>query len=167
MTKSFPNYLKYIESWCVGSVALCFFSTFQKMSLNVPLKVESYITPFFFGGFAGLLVCFWFCQSIKSRKELEQLNIELENKVEQRTLELKNRNQDLENALAEIKTLKGFIPICANCHKIRDDDGYWQSVEKYIEDRSEAQFSHSICQECARKLYPELYDEKKSEDSEE
>ena len=66
---------------------------------------------------------------------------------------------DLENAMAEIKTLSGFIPICASCKKIRDDKGYWQAVEVYIRDRTDAQFSHSICPDCARKLYPEYFSE--------
>ncbi len=64
--------------------------------------------------------------------------------------------EELEQALAEIKTLRGFIPICANCKNIRDDEGYWQQIEEYIRDRSDAQFSHTICPECAKKLYPEL-----------
>ncbi len=57
-------------------------------------------------------------------------------------------------AEAEIKTLKGILPICANCKKIRDDKGYWSQVESYIKEYSEAEFSHSICPECAAKLYP-------------
>ena len=60
----------------------------------------------------------------------------------------------LESAIVEIKVLKGFIPICANCKKIRDDEGYWQHVEKYIRDRSEVEFSHAICPDCSKKLYP-------------
>lgn len=64
---------------------------------------------------------------------------------------------ELEKAMAEIKTLSGFIPICASCKKIRDDKGYWQAVEVYIRDRTDAQFSHGICPDCARKLYPEYY----------
>lgn len=63
---------------------------------------------------------------------------------------------DLQEALAKVKTLSGFLPICASCKKIRDDDGYWQQVEEYLRDHSEAQFSHSICPDCARKLYPEI-----------
>jgi PAS domain S-box-containing protein len=63
----------------------------------------------------------------------------------------------LKDALAEVKTLQGFIPICANCKKIRDDEGFWQQIEKYIQDRSDAKFSHSICPECAKLLYPHLY----------
>ena len=62
---------------------------------------------------------------------------------------------ELYKALAEVKTLKGFIPICAGCKRIRDDDGYWQQLEQYIEQRSEAEFSHSVCPECIAKLYPD------------
>ena len=69
--------------------------------------------------------------------------------------------EDLREALAEVKTLSGFLPICANCKDIRDDEGYWQQIERYISDHSEAQFSHSICPECAKKFYPDfkIYDE--------
>lgn len=62
----------------------------------------------------------------------------------------------LQDALAEIKTLSGLLPICANCKKIRDDKGYWQQIEEYIGDHSDAKFSHSICPECMAKLYPEV-----------
>lgn len=65
----------------------------------------------------------------------------------------------LQKALEEIKTLKGIIPICASCKKIRDDRGYWKQIESYIQEHSEAEFSHSICQECTKKLYPDLVDE--------
>jgi len=62
----------------------------------------------------------------------------------------------LQAALDNIKTLKGLLPICANCKKIRDDKGYWNQIEAYIRDRSDAQFSHSICPDCAAKLYSYL-----------
>lgn len=60
----------------------------------------------------------------------------------------------LQDALAKIKTLRGLLPICASCKKIRDDKGYWQQVEVYIRDHSEAELSHAICPECMKKLYP-------------
>lgn len=68
---------------------------------------------------------------------------------------------DLQKALSEIKTLKGFLPICSHCKEIREDKGYWKQIESYIQDHSDAEFSHSICQECAEKFYPDmgLYDE--------
>ena len=68
--------------------------------------------------------------------------------------------QELQNALAEVKTLSGLLPICASCKKIRDDKGYWNQIESYIRNHSEAEFSHSICPECVTKLYPELSDDK-------
>lgn len=61
--------------------------------------------------------------------------------------------RDLEQALDEVRTLSGFIPICANCKNVRDDAGYWQSVEEYLASRSVAQFSHSICNSCGPQLY--------------
>ncbi len=63
--------------------------------------------------------------------------------------------RELQKALGEIKTLAGLLPICANCKKIRDDKGYWNQIEVYISEHSEAEFSHSLCPQCAEKLYPE------------
>jgi PAS domain-containing protein len=62
----------------------------------------------------------------------------------------------LKNALDEVKTLRGFVPICSQCKNIRDDKGFWRQVEEYVQNHSEAQFSHSICPDCAKKLYPAL-----------
>ncbi len=60
----------------------------------------------------------------------------------------------------QIKVLKGLLPICASCKKIRDDEGYWIQIESYIKEHSEVEFSHSLCPECVQKLYPELYGHK-------
>ncbi|MHB0875976.1 MAG: histidine kinase N-terminal 7TM domain-containing protein [Anaerolineae bacterium] len=62
---------------------------------------------------------------------------------------------ELQDALGRINTLRGLIPICANCKKIRDDSGYWRQVEEYMKAHSEAEFTHAICPECLSKLYPE------------
>ncbi len=59
----------------------------------------------------------------------------------------------------EIKTLRGLLPICASCKNIRDDNGYWKKIETYIEEHSQAEFSHDVCSDCAKELYPELVDE--------
>lgn len=61
----------------------------------------------------------------------------------------------LQEALDNVKILKGMLPICANCKKIRDDDGYWQQIETYITKNSDTKFSHGICPDCIKKLYPE------------
>lgn len=69
--------------------------------------------------------------------------------------------QDLRVVIAKVKILSGLLPICSHCKKVRDDKGYWNQIEAYIEDHSDAEFSHSICQECAKKYYPDMdiYDE--------
>lgn len=66
----------------------------------------------------------------------------------------KKRELELEEAKEKLKVLSGFLPICASCKNIRDDKGYWNQIETYIRDHSEAEFSHSICPDCSEKLYP-------------
>jgi len=65
--------------------------------------------------------------------------------------------RELQKALSEVKALSGLLPICSVCKKIRDDQGYWLQVEEYIGAHSEAEFTHGICPDCVRKLYPELF----------
>lgn len=75
---------------------------------------------------------------------------------EQREEALRVANEKLTKALAEIRTLRGIIPICASCKKIRDDNGYWHQVEAYVAQRTHALFSHGLCSDCLRTLYPDL-----------
>ena len=78
-------------------------------------------------------------------------------KREQAEKERENLIAELQDAVRKIKTLSGLLPICSNCKKIRDDKGYWKQIESYIRDHSEAEFTHSMCPICAKKLYPELF----------
>jgi phosphoserine phosphatase RsbU/P len=64
--------------------------------------------------------------------------------------------EELRQALDQIKTLRGIVPICAHCKKIRDDQGYWNQVEAYVSRHSEARFSHGICPDCTRTFFPEF-----------
>jgi hypothetical protein len=89
------------------------------------------------------------CNAWLSKQQLKENEIKLKKYSEL-------LNQNLSERIVEIKTLKGLLPICSNCKKIRDDQGYWNQIEKYIGERSNAQFSHSICPECAKKLYPNV-----------
>jgi len=73
---------------------------------------------------------------------------------------------ELQDSLDNIKTLKGLVPICSSCKKIRDDKGYWQQVEVYVAKHTEADFSHGLCEDCAHKLYPEYFADKKNPDAE-
>ncbi len=77
----------------------------------------------------------------------------------------KQLEEDIKKALQEKKTLQGFIPIYARCKNIRDDQGYWNQIEQYIRERSEAEFTHSVCPDCAKELYGDLLtnDENKDE----
>lgn len=79
----------------------------------------------------------------------------LEATVARRTEELRARNEELSSALNKVKQLSGLLPICASCKKIRDDGGYWNQLETYISQHSEADFTHGICPDCARDLYAE------------
>jgi AmiR/NasT family two-component response regulator len=85
--------------------------------------------------------------------ELRRLNAELQAGNEARGRLI----LELQDALAQLKTLSGLLPICASCKKIRDDDGYWNQLEAYIQDHSEVVFSHGLCPECAKKLYPQIF----------
>jgi len=71
--------------------------------------------------------------------------------------ERENLILELQNALLEVKTLSGLLPICSSCKKIRDDHGYWIQVETYISKHSEATFTHGLCPECLKQYYPEVY----------
>jgi two-component system, sensor histidine kinase len=113
--------------------------------------------------------------------EIQSRDLYLEEKVARRTAELKTANDNLvaemqerrqierdrENliaelrlALNEVKTLSGLLPICCACKKIRNDKGYWLQIETYVQEHSNAEFSHGICPDCAKKLYPDFYQEK-------
>ncbi len=89
-----------------------------------------------------------------------QNQLELKNnQLHEQNKQLKRRQAELQQTLENIKTLQGLIPICANCNKVRDDNGFWEQVESYISKHSEAIFSHCICPDCAKKYYPEIWGE--------
>lgn len=68
-------------------------------------------------------------------------------------------NRDLQSAMGEIRALEGILPVCSFCKRIRDDEGHWQQMEVYIRDRSSADFSHGICEDCMKKYYPDQVDD--------
>ena len=77
-------------------------------------------------------------------------------KLDAREIEILEKNNALEKAIEQVRQLSGLLPICASCKKIRDDKGYWNEVEGYLREHSEIEFTHSICPDCVRTLYPEL-----------
>jgi len=105
----------------------------------------------FFGGFVSDLRRRLRIQNL----EIQRANEEIRKEVEQRKKAEEEKDrllQELREAMASVKTLKGLVPICAWCKKIRDDTGYWQQLEAYLKDHSEAELSHGICPECASKF---------------
>jgi len=92
-------------------------------------------------------------------KEKDDELVKANSKLEEDVNERQRLIDELEKALSEVKTLSGLLPICSSCKRIRDDKGYWNQIESYIHKHSEAEFSHSICPDCVKKLYPDMYDE--------
>lgn len=88
--------------------------------------------------------------------ELLDHQAHLEEQVQERTAALQQETRQLQEALANVRTLRGLLPICASCKKIRDDKGYWNQLELYIQQNSDAEFTHGLCPECIQKLYPEF-----------
>lgn len=78
--------------------------------------------------------------------------------AERNQTELAQANRQLQDALDSVRTLRGLLPICSNCKKIRDDQGHWQVMESYIQGRTEASFTHGMCPDCLRQIYPSLAD---------
>jgi len=76
--------------------------------------------------------------------------------IQDQLKEIQAKNDVLRRQLEEIKTLRGLVPICAKCKSVRDDSGFWQCIENYISEHSEAEFSHSLCPDCRDELYPGL-----------
>lgn len=123
----------------------------------------------------------------KAEAALRKAHDELEQRVEDRTFELKRVNtqlkieieerrqieeerkiliEDLKKALNEVKTLRGILPVCSFCKKVRDDKGFWNQIDAYITEHSEADISHGVCPECAEKYYPDmgLYDDEQDQE---
>jgi CheY-like chemotaxis protein len=93
----------------------------------------------------------------RAHAQIVELNADLERRVRERTAELEAANRELTKVLSEVKELSGLLPICSYCKRVRNDNDYWQSVEGYVTQHSEAKFSHGICPACEEKfLKPEL-----------
>ncbi len=134
---------------------------------NYPTTLTIHIIPpFWMSRWFQFLVAFIFIAGtvILTRHRflsLKQQQAVLRKEVEKKTRILRSQRDDLELALKKVQQLKGLLPICASCKKIRDDKGYWNEIELYIREHSEADFSHSLCPECFNELYPDMRSAKK------
>ncbi|MDY0298069.1 MAG: hypothetical protein RB296_12200 [Acidobacteriota bacterium] len=109
----------------------------------------------FISAYATVLLICMIMEALRKTafSRLEELHARQENLV-----------SELQEKIAEVRSLRGILPICSHCKKVRNDKGYWEQVEMYIQTHSDARFSHGICPECAEKLYPELRDSEKRQD---
>lgn len=145
------EYGQMIEKLVLAGTAFILFFICEMVDLQDPyLQLSPAVNRWLFISslstvFLGiLLVVYIFTRYIKiHEKEQEQLI------------------RQLQKALSEVKTLRGYLPICSSCKKIRDDRGYWNQIESYIRERSDAEFSHGICPDCADRYYPgfDLFDD--------
>jgi len=97
--------------------------------------------------------------AIQKNSELKKTHNDLISvylQLEQKNIELEKLNHHLQQALTEVKTLSGLLPICAHCKKIRDDQGYWSQIETYMAERIDVEFTHGICPSCASKYFPNV-----------
>lgn len=85
--------------------------------------------------------------------------IEVGRQLIETRIALNEKVEELELALKEVRTLKGIVPICASCKNVRDDQGYWNRVETYLNEHTEAEFSHAVCPDCMKRLYPQFKDD--------
>jgi signal transduction histidine kinase len=110
---------------------------------------------------AAMIVLISIIILIRFEKQIAKLIHSYEKNIKNYTDNLINEKEKTQAAMAEVKQLKGLLPICSHCKNIRDDGGYWNQIEIFIREHSEAEFSHSICPECAEKFYGEFnpYDE--------
>lgn len=139
-------------SFIIYGFTLVFLGMVIDITDNFP-QLNSFIiigdTPYeaFLEKFVGYLMGFAFI-SIGLWKWVPSIE-----EVEKSKIEIEESHKKLEEALAQVKTLKGIVPICCHCKKIRNDQGYWKQVEEIICSYTEAELSHGICPECLEKYY--------------
>ena len=93
---------------------------------------------------------------LANRNDIQAFNQTLELKVQERTRQLSEKNEELQQALEEVRTLRGILPICSFCKTIRNDDGYYEQIESYIHKHSDVDFSHTVCPGCMKEHYPDF-----------
>ena len=131
----------------IGDIILLYDVTAHLSSFN-----KTMLLVVSFSALAGLILFIFFSVYLG---KLESQIVNYQNNLERI---VKDRTSELTDALTEIKTLRGIIPICSNCKQIRDDEGIWSQIETYISDHSEAKFTHGYCPKCVKELYPDIHD---------
>jgi hypothetical protein len=141
----------------IALIMLAFMSLYEFLKQLIFPSIaiwESHVMTILVSSAIAALASFFFI------KKLNDLNAALRAKnAENETLhaELQANIAKLEEALRSVKTLSGLLPVCASCKKIRDSKGRWEQMEVYIRKHSNADFSHGLCPDCAKKLYPDIF----------
>ncbi|MCK5255958.1 MAG: hypothetical protein KAQ81_08055, partial [Deltaproteobacteria bacterium] len=152
------------QGWVRNAISLALFLFFLNEFLKIP---DMLLREVYEGIFAPLrhglymfgipVLGYVYIRKLHEERELAMGELFMaHNMLEQK---VKERTAELEKRIKEVKVLSGFLPICASCKKIRDDRGYWNQIESYISTHSDAEFTHGICPECTKKLYPEFCDD--------
>lgn len=156
----------FVWSSLTGWGLFLFYDIAAVWIMETPLKILINNNFYFIGAnLVGMIACYLMEYSARQnywlmhRLEKEKGNVHLINQ------DLQEKNLALAEALENVKTLSGFIPICMHCKKIRDDEGYWNQLESYLITHSDAQLSHCLCPECMKELYPDIYEEVAKEGS--
>jgi membrane protein implicated in regulation of membrane protease activity len=165
-------------AWLLISLAITLMMLRRVVSLVMVMSGATIVTPAYSFELVGLLTSIlllagiylirpMFTAIVRSEEELRAMNEKLAALAREqarditRRIELEQERErliaELQEALSGIRTLKGMLPICSSCKKIRDDKGYWNQIEAYVSEHTEAEFTHGICPECAKKLYPKHY----------
>jgi len=139
----------YIVAWTVGLAGSAMLSLLGPGLIPTNLLTEHLAEV----GFLAAIFLWSFTLSHRVSEKEEAQRATLERLVKERTAEL-------EQSMADLRTLQGLLPICSSCKKIRDDSGYWNEVEEYFARHTGADFSHGLCPECALRLYPQFFTRK-------
>lgn len=160
----------YFGAWYTSLVGLI-----PKSIHDFLIRPENVVIPKALNVVAAVLIIVivlrrWFPQEEEERERQRSHVRALEKEIRERKIAEAEREKlisELQRALEEVKTLKGILPICSFCKKVRDDEGYWRQVDVYIQQQTDVDFSHSVCPECVKKNYPDFQprqDEAKSND---
>lgn len=154
-----PSKTLFLKILLIAAAMLITMTAYEIIKQRLHPQIDiwtSHIITILFSTFFAITASFF----ILRRQERINRELILKNtESEMLRKKLEENLRQLKDAFSEIKTLSGLLPICAVCKKIRDDSGYWHQIEQYIRTHSDADFSHSVCPDCARKLYPELSDD--------
>jgi PAS domain S-box-containing protein len=167
-----PKYRKRIETLFSDGAPIIFSSQLHRTLIHAKLpngteRIQHTIITGFKPHGGGNYYAIFSLQDVTSLTEAisaqHQSNRQLQLEIDERKrveMKLEKTVTELHQALSEIKTLQGIIPICSSCKKIRDDEGFWNQIDLYINKFTSAEVSHGICPDCCKKLYPEIYERK-------